>query len=94
MIFEGSRYSKNHLVNINGKDTISFRKRIEFKHTFPYVFKEGDRLDILAYKYYKDPQLWWIILEANPNYLWEGDIQKGDVINIPSEEEVRAWQSY
>lgn len=26
---------------------------------------DGDRLDLLAYKYYKDCSLWWIIAQAN-----------------------------
>ena len=31
-----------------------------------YVYsREGDRLDTLAYKYYKDTALWWIIAKAN-----------------------------
>ena len=29
--------------------------------------KEGDRLDNLAFKYYKDPSLWWMISKANSN---------------------------
>ena len=32
-----------------------------------YVYTdEGDRFDILAQSYYKDPSLWWIISIANP----------------------------
>ena len=32
-----------------------------------YVYTdEGDRFDILAQFYYKDPSLWWIISIANP----------------------------
>ena len=31
------------------------------------VSKAGDRLDLLAYDFYKDPDLWWIISRANPN---------------------------
>lgn len=27
----------------------------------------GDRLDILAYKYYGNVSYWWIIAQANPN---------------------------
>ena len=27
--------------------------------------KQGDRLDILANKYYRNPRLWWIIAQAN-----------------------------
>jgi nucleoid-associated protein YgaU len=26
----------------------------------------GDRLDLLAFQYYKDPTLWWYIAAANP----------------------------
>ena len=28
---------------------------------------DGDRLDNLAFKYYKDPSLWWMISKANSN---------------------------
>ena len=32
-----------------------------------YVYTdEGDRFDILAQSFYKDPKLWWIISIANP----------------------------
>jgi len=29
------------------------------------ITKDGDRLDNLAYEYYKDPTLWWVIARAN-----------------------------
>tara|TARA_Y100001937_G_scaffold70657_1_gene96162 strand:+ start:2208 stop:2513 length:306 start_codon:yes stop_codon:yes gene_type:complete len=29
------------------------------------ITKQGDRLDNLAYEYYKDPTLWWVIARAN-----------------------------
>ena len=33
-----------------------------------YVYTvQGDRYDILALTFYKDPDLWWIINRANPN---------------------------
>ena len=28
---------------------------------------QGDRYDILAFNFYQDPDLWWIINRANPN---------------------------
>ena len=28
---------------------------------------QGDRYDVLAFSFYKDPDLWWIINRANPN---------------------------
>ena len=29
------------------------------------ITKQGDRLDNLAWEYYRDPSLWWIIARAN-----------------------------
>jgi hypothetical protein len=37
----------------------------EFKHTLV----EGERLDHLAAKYYRDPRRWWRICDANPEFL-------------------------
>jgi phage tail protein X len=35
-----------------------------------YVETEyGDRVDVLAYQFYNDPSLWWIITTANPGKL-------------------------
>tara|TARA_R110000823_G_scaffold273309_1_gene392366 strand:- start:146 stop:448 length:303 start_codon:yes stop_codon:yes gene_type:complete len=31
--------------------------------------KVGDRLDALSYQFYNDPDMWWVILKANPNKL-------------------------
>lgn len=31
-----------------------------------YVVEDGDRLDQLAVKFYKSPELWWLIPEFNP----------------------------
>ena len=37
----------------------------------------GDRLDLLAYNYYRDVNLWWIISAANNN------VTKGSMFPIP-----------
>ncbi|WP_051409394.1 hypothetical protein [Syntrophorhabdus aromaticivorans] len=37
--------------------------------TFRYVVEEGDRLDHLAYKAYKDSTKWWRICDANPEFM-------------------------
>lgn len=31
------------------------------------IAREGDRYDILARKYYNDPSLYWVIIQANRN---------------------------
>ena len=44
---------------------------------------EGDYLDTLAQKYYKDPSLWWVI--ANANNIGKGrlSVPAGKQIRIP-----------
>ncbi len=34
----------------------------------------GDRLDLLARHYYNNDRLWWRIVDANPEFLYAGDI--------------------
>tara|TARA_Y100001963_G_C6732198_1_gene424502 strand:+ start:964 stop:1269 length:306 start_codon:yes stop_codon:yes gene_type:complete len=34
---------------------------------FYIISKSTDRLDKLAYDFYKDPNLWWVISKANPD---------------------------
>lgn len=61
---------KNHLLLTYFEEKESDMVRL------PYVYKpdtrdkthivlEGERLDMIAYKYYKDPLKWYIISDAN-----------------------------
>ena len=45
-----------------------------------------DRLDLLAKDFYKDPDLWWIISNANPNKIRRDSLRlEGNIeIRIPS----------
>lgn len=36
---------------------------------FRHTVKAGERLDQLAYQYYKQPRKWWLICDANPQFL-------------------------
>ena len=47
-----------------------------------YVWKMGDRYSKLAYKFYGDPKLWWIIAWFN-QMPTESHLALGDVIQIP-----------
>lgn len=51
-----------------------------------YMFKDSDRLDLLAQDFYGNPQLHHIILRANPRYMHEFEIKTGDKLIIPSPE--------
>jgi phage tail protein X len=46
--------------------------------------KATDRLDLLAYQYYGDAILWWVIAVANDIDLIQTQLNEGDVIRIPS----------
>lgn len=95
-IFKGSRYTnvfqyeetykKKHVVAFHSRVLLSsFSQEGSTLHTWI----QTDRLDNLAYEYYGDPQYWWFILDANPRYMEEHHIQRGDVLFIPSMDELR-----
>ncbi len=56
-----------------------------------YIMTSGvDRLDSLAYKFYDDVDLWWIIASANPGIV-KGDgfgLKPGITLRIPNNPEV------
>jgi hypothetical protein len=45
---------------------------------------QGDRLDLLAQKYYNDPRMWWIIANANNLNDASLSIQPGRQLRIPT----------
>ena len=53
---------------------------------FYIISDEGDRLDLLAYKYYNDVSMWWVIAVANnlndANFYVEPGIQLRIPANI------------
>ena len=56
------------------------------------ISKGTDRLDLLAFDYYGDSQLWWIISKANPDKVKRDSffINPGLQIRIPSQSNVSA----
>jgi hypothetical protein len=54
-----------------GRSVLSkkIRPRPDVSGTFSQTITEGDRLDHLAYKYYKEPTRWWRICDANPDFM-------------------------
>lgn len=50
-----------------------------------YVMSEtGDRLDTLAYEYYGDQSLWWIIASANNIHNAPLGLADGTILRIPT----------
>lgn len=91
-VFENSRYLHTQLLTRTDwtVSTLDVRERYKFNEDNYQVYEwvEGDTLDGVAYKFYGETALRWAILDANPIYLTEFDIQNGDKINIPDYEEV------
>lgn len=48
-----------------------------------YYWRDGDRLDYLAYQFFDNSLEWWRILDANPEVLNPSQIQPGTAIRIP-----------
>lgn len=92
MIYEYTRYRKTPTTTESTQQKMIFTARPLFNFpsemSIPHIWKDGDRLDILSYEYYGTSQLWWVILDSNPKYKWEGDISIGDTIIIPDVEMV------
>lgn len=72
---EGIKYYKNKIYPV-----------IPFSETDDYIITTiGDRLDLLAYTYYNDSELYWIIYLANDN-LSKGSIyiKPGTQLRVPT----------
>ena len=54
------------------------------------ISKSTDRVDLLAFDYYNDEKLWWIISKANPGKIKRDSffIDPGLQIRIPSNVEI------
>lgn len=91
MIHVNSRYLGTETFR-NADNAVVFKRRK--RKTFNkskctlYQFKQGDRLDNLSYQFYGKSHYWWCILDCNPKYLSELDIEVGDYIFIPPIDEV------
>ena len=92
MFFKGSRYegvATDSLTTAEGR-VIRF-KRVRFIADRPVqvalVVGQGERLDRIAFRVYQDPELFWLICDAN-RALWPDDLvaEPGRVIRIPPSE--------
>ena len=61
-------------------------KEIPFRSTdiFHKVsIHEVGRLDLIAYKYYKNPLLWWVVAQANDIYDPIEGVPAGTILRVP-----------
>lgn len=94
MFFRGSRYLKVDTYECRhpttGTATVKqCRACVETTAGIVYQVKEGDRLDLLAQQFYRTPRKWWLICDANPEYLHPDELMKpGNRIVIPRDQVV------
>ena len=91
MIPSHSRYSGDcvRVSSVPGRDG-SPTKVIEPPHWYGQTFEarkytvtEGERLEQIAHRFFRDPNMWWVIAVANPEVLYPEEIPGGTEIRIP-----------
>lgn len=91
-MYDNSRYLRTAAYTRTGFNNLMLKTRNRFsfnaQNCTSYEWTVGDTLDGVAYRYYNESALRWAILDANPQYRTEFDIAYGDIILIPSYEEV------
>lgn len=70
MFFRGSRYEAVPNTELTTADGRMIRyKRLRFipetRGVLPYLVSQSDRLDLIAYKFYQDPEQFWRVCDAN-----------------------------
>lgn len=90
MIFSDSRYSDGILqTNLDSrKNVYSVSVLREFPDArqafFYYTWDSSDRIDLLALEFLDDPELWWQIMDLNPEISNPFSILPGTLLRIPS----------
>jgi hypothetical protein len=83
-----SRYENTEIRKTNFGRRVYRSKiypNIPLSDTDIYVISETyDRLDTLAYQYYKDASLWWIIASANNIHDAPFGLTDGTLLRIPT----------
>lgn len=91
-VFEGSRYEKCTIYELENKYHLSNREPLKMKDfgdNIIHVVKEGDRLDLLAYYYWGNPNLYFIICDWNDIYdPLKHKLEPGSALTLPSYENI------
>lgn len=80
------RYATQNYIDADGTKSYEFRQtpRTLYEGQYAnYTVKQGDRLDLLAYREYGDHKKWYIIADVNEEIKFGLDLEVGSVIKIP-----------
>lgn len=89
MYFDNSRYRRtpeSSLTDASGRTHAlkSLREPVAVEEALVYTVRAGDRLDLLAHRFFHDSRKWWLIADANPEWLTlEEMLVPGRQLRIP-----------
>ncbi len=93
MFFKGTRYANVEDAEIADRDGRTLRyKKVRFipvtKSLRTHTVTQGERLDHIAHRFYRDPERFWRICDANLA-MWPDELleEPGTSIAIPQAEE-------
>lgn len=78
-------YSDGFLINYEDGDTSIERNKIKHNESIfdkRHTIKDGDTLPSIAYRYYKKPNMWYLVADAN-NIFNPFELITGDQLVIP-----------
>ena len=90
MIYADSRYAEGRIYT--AQDSRSGKYQISANRVFPqatasyyiYVWKEGDRLDVIAQRLYSNSEAWSLIMDYNPEIPDALNIAPGTQVRVPN----------
>jgi nucleoid-associated protein YgaU len=90
VIFEDSRYENDTIDSVLGSDgayhstifhTAEAVEDIPIAST--HVVAMNEDFTTLAWQVFGDPELWWVVADANPQVIYPDEIPVGTVVMIP-----------
>jgi len=85
----GSRYLEGEMLWVHSdrgnKQTVYLNTITVI--TSPYslvLMREGDDMTLLAQQAYRDPDKWWMVADANPQWFYPLDMFPGDSLRVPT----------
>lgn len=90
MISSTSRYRTAIIQTVTAPDgttrqemRIPFPRSQQINYTY-YRVLGGDRVDTIAYKFFKNATMWWMIANSNPEIIDWVELPPGTIIRVPN----------
>jgi hypothetical protein len=88
MIYVDSRYADGNVISVETNNGSSIAVLREFPEQasgfYSYVWREKDRIDMVAHTLLGSASLWWRIMDFNPEIINPFVISVGTILRIPN----------